>query len=765
MSVSALKQKCLSIVEQMSKQEELVEIPRFMEEIEHFRRRLQDNEFRIAVVGEFSSGKSTFINALLGKDLLQHASTETTATVTRLVNVLSSDALCGKGKVYLRNGSSIDLHNLNDLKEYTTTASETYQVVDEIEYVELYLPIFESEHRIVIVDTPGLNGTADGHREQTVSLIQQAHACIYLLQRRGLAESDITFLTYLSQIQKNFIFVQNFIDDLKTLEGDTLEDTLATQQRILNDHVFVNAPHARYSICGVSALLALTGRDESIKTLYAGSSEVLTHQQRQEIYERSRFEAFYDLLRRTFPDDKLEIMQYGDTAAALADWMRLLLEQITRRETQAIELYQASSDKRSLEKLERLKTKTLESRERHKKQLEDFILDRGRSLRVSAKESIHQELVQVMQDADKEVQGFKALAPMEEWSKRLPDILAQKINEILIRHGNRYDQQIQALYQLLLTRIEEYSSVKIDELDLNSFESSRRMSAPSSFKREMGEVDRIRKQAEAKKNEAERIEREMASLAAEADRSRHDVESAELSLRRTRSSISSRKARLGSRPACEYKEEAYTAEEYRGGLGFLDWVLGPKKVTKYRTVADDSKGEAWDRKMASEINPLIDEEYRLKKELEAAQRSERRLRAERADKEEAYQRAKKRVEELEEKARVEEETLRHKREYALKEYLVSCRKSLVAEIEHYLFGEDSVEAQISQSLEGDIKQMEEDFTRWAVERFQKAIDKKLEGIEQAKQQKYPELLKQADSLTHTKEIITKLINDLEAQLI
>ncbi|WP_346690396.1 hypothetical protein [uncultured Cloacibacillus sp.] len=67
---------------------------------------------------------------------------------------------------------------------------------------------------------------------------------------------------------------------------------------------------------------------------------------------------------------------------------------------------------------------------------------------------------------------------MEEWSKRLPDILAQKINEILIRHGNRYDQQIQALYQLLLTRIDEYNSVKVDELDLNSFESSSRMSSP-----------------------------------------------------------------------------------------------------------------------------------------------------------------------------------------------------------------------------------------------------------------------------------------------
>lgn len=764
MSVFAIKEQCLSVIDQISKLTELFELPHFLEKIGHFRSRLQDDEFKIAVVGEFSSGKSTFINALLGKDLLQHASTETTATVTRLVNVSSSDKLCGRGKVSLRSGGCIDLKSLQDLKEYTTTASEKYNVVDEIEYVELYLPIFDSEHRIVIVDTPGLNGTADGHREQTVSLIQQAHACIYLLQRRGLADSDITFLTYLLQIQKNFIFVQNFIDDLRTLEGDTLENTLATQQQILDEHVFINTPHARYSICGISALLALAGRDETIETLYADSTEVLTPQERKEIYERSNFKAFYELLRQTFPDDKLELMQYGDTAAALSDWLRELLEQITRRETQAIELYQASSDKRSLEKLERLKIKTLESRERHQTQLESFILDRGRSLRDRSKEFIHQELDYVMQEFDKNSRDIKALASMEEWSKRLPDILAQKINQVLIKHKDRYDQQIQAFYQLLLTRIEEYASVKIDELDLNSFESKGHMSPLSSFQQEMSEVDKIRKQVEAKKNEAERIENEIASLSAEVDRSRSNVESAERSLKLNQSNLESTKARLGSRPKARKKEVSYTAYEYRGGLGFLDWLCGPKEVTRYRTVTDDSKGKDWDRKMANEVNPLIKEESRLKKELEAAQRSERRLRAERADKEEAYRRAKKRMEELEEKVRLEEETQRHKQEYALREYLASYRKSLMDDVERYLFAENSVEEQIFQSLESDIKRMEKDFTKWAVDRFQKAIDKKLEGIEHARQQKYPELLKQADSLTHTKETIAKLKEDLEAQL-
>lgn len=767
MSVRATKKVCLSAVEELSKQNELSEIPHFTEEIEHFRHRLQDDEFRIAVVGEFSSGKSTFINALLGKDLLQHATTETTATLTRLVNVAASDPRCGKGTVRLRSGESICLNEMNNLREYTTTASERFNVVDDIKSVELYLPVMESSHNIVIIDTPGLNGTADGHREQTVRFIQQAHACIYLLQRRGLAESDVEFLTYLSQIQKNFIFVQNFIDDLHTSEGDSLEEKLAAQTQILDEKVFVNAPHARYSICGVSALLALAGRDDSMTTLYADSDEILTPERRKDLYARSHLDDFYKLMARTFPDDRLEAIQYGDTAAALVDWMRMLSEQIVRRETQAQELYQASSDHHSIEKLERLREKTIESRERHKKQLENFILDKGRSLRASEKDIIHEELQQIAQDIRAEISKFEALLQLEEWSKNLPDILSQKINQLLIRHDTRYDQQVQAFYQLLLTRIEEYSSIRSEELDLKPLQSGKVSQTHDGFKQELKEIEKIREQTAKKKGEIERIERELASIEAAVGEQQSEIQDLERSISNCQSQISRRKARLGSRPQAVEREESYTVEEPRGGiLGFL-WglVVGPKKVKKYRTVTDDSEGQEWDKQMASQVNPLTREKSRLQKQLEAAKRSELRLRDESQDREDAYRRAKRRVEELEAKARAEEETLRYKQEYAAKEYLAECKRNLSAQVENYLLGEHSVEVQIMQNVSDKIELTEKDFIIWAFDRFQKAIDKKLEWIRQVKLQKYPELLKQVHSLTATKEIIAKLMKNVEAQII
>ena len=62
-----LKHICLGIINKIEDNEELKTIEGFTKEAEVFRERLNDDEIRIAVVGEFSSGKSTFINALLVK--------------------------------------------------------------------------------------------------------------------------------------------------------------------------------------------------------------------------------------------------------------------------------------------------------------------------------------------------------------------------------------------------------------------------------------------------------------------------------------------------------------------------------------------------------------------------------------------------------------------------------------------------------------------------------------------------------------------------
>ena len=112
-----LKYICLDIINQIENYEELKTIGSFTKEVEIFRERLNDDEIRIAVVGEFSAGKSTFINALIGKDILKHATTETTAVITRIVNVDKKSSLCYTGKVIFKDKTKKVLKDLNSIKE------------------------------------------------------------------------------------------------------------------------------------------------------------------------------------------------------------------------------------------------------------------------------------------------------------------------------------------------------------------------------------------------------------------------------------------------------------------------------------------------------------------------------------------------------------------------------------------------------------------------------------------------------------------------
>ena len=77
--------------------------------------RLQEKTFRIAVVGEFSSGKSTFLNALLGRDILTHGREETTATVTEIMHDNTKERL----EIYYSDGHKTEVDGFDDIEQFT----------------------------------------------------------------------------------------------------------------------------------------------------------------------------------------------------------------------------------------------------------------------------------------------------------------------------------------------------------------------------------------------------------------------------------------------------------------------------------------------------------------------------------------------------------------------------------------------------------------------------------------------------------------------
>ncbi len=196
------------------------------EAFEVLKSNLQNGEFSIVVVGEFSAGKSTLLNALMRKRILPSYTSETTATVNFLRH--KEKALAGEaGKVFFRDGR---IENLNDvsldsINQYVSTKGE--EVASKIEHLDLYLDSDFLNDGVTLVDSPGLNGVADGHREITEQQILKSHASIFLFNSdHPGSKTDFEFLYELQRKVKTIIFVLNKIDTIKADEEETVESVI-----------------------------------------------------------------------------------------------------------------------------------------------------------------------------------------------------------------------------------------------------------------------------------------------------------------------------------------------------------------------------------------------------------------------------------------------------------------------------------------------------------------------------------------------------------
>ena len=110
--------------------------------------KLDREQFHLVVLGEFNHGKSTFVNALLGADVLPAGITPTTAAINHVIYAPSPTA-----RVVLTSGES-KLLDPGALKEWVTVAGGH---AGEASYVELGYPSELLTNNVVLVDTPGVN--------------------------------------------------------------------------------------------------------------------------------------------------------------------------------------------------------------------------------------------------------------------------------------------------------------------------------------------------------------------------------------------------------------------------------------------------------------------------------------------------------------------------------------------------------------------------------------------------------------------------------
>ncbi len=169
-----------------------------------------DQPLLVTVMGEFSSGKSSFVNAFIGADVAPTGITPTTATI----NVVRYGRERG-GRIVGRDGVTLEL-GWDALMAHVRAL--TPQAAKEIDRVEILVPLPQLE-KINIVDTPGLNSIQPEHEATARAFIAKADAIVWVFTAaQGGKASEKKALRSIRDEGKRVLGVLNKADQLSPAE-------------------------------------------------------------------------------------------------------------------------------------------------------------------------------------------------------------------------------------------------------------------------------------------------------------------------------------------------------------------------------------------------------------------------------------------------------------------------------------------------------------------------------------------------------------------
>lgn len=237
-------QKLMAVVKDLPSQDKA---RNYSETLVNLKQKYEDPEFRLAVIGNFSCGKSTFLNALLRRNMLTVDTQPTTAIPTYIrwnkssitqylvrmreeqrrkrtlwqkivdffrelfhklppidqnpaepyINVYGINhkqyLLYGNGVADFEADMGISLpHEINKMVDYLTT---TNKLAAKIEKIELSFPERDGFQNFCLIDTPGVNPGDDAaqyHIVQTQSVLRkEADAAIVLYPAKDAMSKDL----------------------------------------------------------------------------------------------------------------------------------------------------------------------------------------------------------------------------------------------------------------------------------------------------------------------------------------------------------------------------------------------------------------------------------------------------------------------------------------------------------------------------------------------------------------------------------------------
>ncbi|QGP93800.1 GTPase Der [Neomoorella glycerini] len=242
------------------------------QKIQALQERLLNERFHLAVLGQFKRGKSTFINALLGDEVLPTAILPLTAVPTFL--------LWGpeiRARVLRQEGHQREEFTGRDTRALTAflaqfvTEAGNPKNHKKVSQVEVFYPSPLLHKGVVLIDTPGIGSTFRHNTEATLNFLPQCDAALFLVSADPpITEVEVEFLKAVRSKVTHLFFILNKVDYLNKEEITSL---LTFIKNVLREQIGIEGDPPIFC---VSARLGLEARKTNDTALWnhSGLEEV-----------------------------------------------------------------------------------------------------------------------------------------------------------------------------------------------------------------------------------------------------------------------------------------------------------------------------------------------------------------------------------------------------------------------------------------------------------------------------------------------------------
>ncbi len=236
--------------------------------LESYREKLRENSYKVLVVGEAKRGKSTFVNALIGRDLLP---TDVDVATSQVFNIRPSEReAC---RLRFEDGSTREI-GVEELSTYGSQVMLDAGAVpaprEIIRWIEVDVPIRFLPRGVSILDTPGLGALYAGHARITHRFVPEADAVIFVLESsQPVIEDDLKFIEQILTVTRNIFFIQTKIDQYSRDDWQSIQ---VRSQEILGGRFKGRLTDTRVWPISSTNLGAAASADEKMRQAYLAAS-------------------------------------------------------------------------------------------------------------------------------------------------------------------------------------------------------------------------------------------------------------------------------------------------------------------------------------------------------------------------------------------------------------------------------------------------------------------------------------------------------------